>query len=115
MRRETVLKLQGVYFMATGLWPVAHMASFEAITGPKTDDWLVKMVGLLAFVIGLTLYSAARRRSLTKEILVLAIGSAMAFTIIDLWYALAGRISLVYLGDAVVETALVAALLTLKS
>ena len=115
MRRELVLKLQGMYFMATGLWPVAHMASFEAITGPKTDDWLVKMVGLLAFVIGATLYSAALHSRITKDVVLLAIGSAMAFTAIDVWYAVSGRISLIYLGDAAIELAIAGALLTLKS
>lgn len=115
MRRELVLSLQGMYFMATGLWPVVHMPSFEAITGPKTDDWLVKMVGLLAFVIGATLYSAARHSRITKDVVLLAIGSALAFTAIDLWYALTGRISLIYIGDAVVEIAMVTALMTARS
>ena len=115
MRQELVLTVQGIYFMATGLWPVVHMASFEAITGPKTDDWLVKMVGLLAFVIGATIYSATRHSRITKDVVLLAIGSALAFTAIDLWYALSGRISLIYLGDAAVELAIVGALLTLKS
>ena len=110
-----MLKLLGMYFMATGLWPVVHMGSFEAVTGPKSDDWLVKMVGLLALVIGATLYSAARHSRITKDVLLLAVGSALAFTAIDVWYALAGRISLIYLADAVVEVALVTALATLRS
>ena len=115
MRREVVLRSQGGYFMATGLWPVIHMPSFEAATGPKTDDWLVRMVGLLAFVIGLTIYAAARRTRVTREILLLAIGSALAFRAIDVWYALSGRISFIYLGDAMVELAIVGRLLALKS
>lgn len=115
MRRDLVLKSQGMYYMATGMWPVLSMATFEAVTGPKTDDWLVKMVGLLAFVIGTTIYTAARRRHLTREILVLAIGSALAFTAVDVIYSLAGRISPIYLGDAIVELAIVGVLLTLKS
>lgn len=111
MSRESVLKAQGLYFMVTGLWPVVHMRSFEAITGPKTDDWLVKMVGLLAFVIGATLYSAVRHQRTTRDIVLLAISSALAFTVIDAWYSLSGRISLIYLGDAVVEAAIVLTLL----
>lgn len=86
------------------------MGSFEAVTGPKVDDWLVKMVGLLAFVIGATLYSASRHERLTKDVLFLAIASALAFIAIDVWYSLSGRISLIYQGDAVVELAIVTAL-----
>ena len=111
LRRELILAAQGAYFVLTGLWPVVHFPSFDAVTGPKVDDWLVRMVGLLAAVIGGTLYTAARRRTRTSEILLLAIGSALAFTVIDTWYSLAGRISLIYLADAVVEIAIIVLLL----
>lgn len=114
MTRRHVLRAQGSYFVVTGLWPIIHMASFEAVTGPKVDDWLVKMVGLLAAVIGGTLYLAAQRARQTPEILGLAISSAIAFTIIDVWYSLAGRISPIYLADAVVELGIVAMLLFLR-
>jgi hypothetical protein len=90
------------------------MASFETVTGPKTDDWLVKMVGLLAAVIGGTLSLASQRANQTLEILSLAISSALAFTAIDLWYALSDRISSIYLADAVVEIAIVALLTTMR-
>lgn len=107
MTRQQVLRAQGSYYLLTGLWPLIHMASFEAVTGPKVDDWLVRMVGLLVAVIGGTLYLAAQRGNRTLEILGLAIGSALAFTSIDVWYALTGRISPIYLADAVVEIVIV--------
>ncbi|MGH7580262.1 MAG: hypothetical protein ACREM9_08825, partial [Gemmatimonadales bacterium] len=106
-----VLGTQGVYYLLSGLWPLAHLASFEAVTGAKVDDWLVRMVGLLAAVIGATLLLAARRGNRAPEILLLAVGSAVAFTAVDVWYALRGRIAPVYLGDAVVEMVLVVLLL----
>ena len=114
MRRSHVLRTQGIYYVTTGLWPVVHMASFEAITGPKVDDWLVKMVGFLAAVIGGTLFLASQRAKQTLEILSLAITSALAFTVIDVWYALSGRISSIYLADAAVEIAIVVLLTTRK-
>lgn len=107
-----VLRIQGIYYLITGLWPLIHMASFEAITGPKVEDWLVRMVGLLAAVIGMTLLVAVQRRTRGFEILVLAVSSAVAFTAVDIWYALSGVISLLYLGDAAVELALVVLLLS---
>ena len=102
------LTLQAGYYIVTGIWPVLHMASFEAITGPKTDDWLVRMVGLLAAAIGLTLAVALKGGRWTPEVKTLAIMSALAFAAIDIRYALPGRISAIYLADAAVELVLVA-------
>jgi hypothetical protein len=112
--QRSVLRAQGGYYLVTGLWPLVHLASFEAITGPKVDDWLVRMVGLLAAVIGATLLAAARD-TLTREIYVLSIGSAFAFAAIDIWYALRGRISLVYVADAGVEFGMVALLVLVRA
>jgi hypothetical protein len=78
--RRRFLAVQSAYYLLTGLWPLVHLPSFEAITGPKTDDWLVHMVGLLACVIGATLgVAAARGHIRTSEIVVLAAGGALAF------------------------------------
>jgi hypothetical protein len=90
-------------YVLTGAWPIFHMSSFELVAGPKTDDWLVRMVGLLAVTIGITLLSALRARGVTREILLLATLSAASFTAIDLVYAIPGRISRIYLADAAIE------------
>jgi hypothetical protein len=100
--------IQGAYFIATGLWPLLHIVSFQMVTGPKTDLWLVKTVGVLVSVIGAVLIAAARSRRITDEIVLLAAGSALGLAGIDLVYALSGRISAVYLGDAVLEIGLAA-------
>jgi hypothetical protein len=94
---------------------LVHLASFEAVTGPKVDDWLVRMVGLLAGVIGATLLQAARRDPLTGHIFVLAIGSALAFAAIDVWYVLSGQIAPVYLADAMVELGVIVLLVSSRS
>lgn len=109
--RRRVLLGQAAYYVLTGLWPLIHMASFEAVTGPKTDDWLVKMVGCLVVVIGASLAVAARGgRAYASDVVLLAAGSAVAFTLIDVRYVVAGRISPIYLADAVLEMALMAGL-----
>lgn len=97
--------IQGVYYLVTGLWPILSMRSFEWVTGRKTDRWLVRMVGLLAAAIGLTLLRA-RHEPLDP---VLPVASAAAFTAVDLVYVAKGTISPIYLGDAVVELGLIAA------
>ena len=108
--RSRLLGTQGTYYVLTGLWPILHIHSFEAVSGPKADDWLVRMVGLLAAVIGSTLVAAARRGTHQLEIMLLAAGSALAFAAVDIRYGLSGRISPVYLADAVIEIGFLAML-----
>ena len=95
--------LHGAYYLVTGLWPLLSMRTFESVTGPKTDRWLVRMVGLLAAVIGASLL--ARRGNVDRT---LPVGSALAFASVDTTYSLRGTISRIYLADALLELALVA-------
>src|SRR5512133_1742752 len=83
---RAALMAQGVYFLATGVWPLLHMRSFEAVTGPKVDRWLVKTVGLCVLCIGAALYSAGRRHRVTPEIRGLAVASAAALGAVDVYY-----------------------------
>ena len=60
---ERVSLEQGVFYLATGLWPIPNMRTFERMTGPKTDKGLVKTAGVVITAIGgaLTLARARRR------------------------------------------------------
>lgn len=101
---------QGLYYVVTGVWPLVSMRTFVAVTGPKVDGWLVKTVGVLVTVIGAVLVVAGRgRRAVPAEPALLATGSAAGLAGIDTVYALRGRISKIYLLDAAVEVALLAA------
>lgn len=106
---RTVALSQGAYFVATGVWPILHLRSFEAITGPKLEGWLVKTVGGLIGVIGGVITAAGARRRVTPEIRWLAAGAAGALALIDIVYVAKRRISPVYLLDAVPELGLIAA------
>jgi hypothetical protein len=112
MRRDLDTALatgQGLYYLVTGVWPLLSMRSFEAVTGPKADRWLVKTVGVLIGVIGGVLMLAGRRRRVPLEPTLLAMGSAAGLAAIDTIYASKGRISKIYLLDAAAEVALIAA------
>jgi hypothetical protein len=98
--------IQGVFYMLTGAWPLIDIVSFQVVTGPKVDLWLVRTVGVLVTVIGAVLLSASRSRRINREILLLAVGSALGLAAIDLVYALSGRISAIYLADAAAEIGL---------
>jgi hypothetical protein len=78
----------------------------EAVTGKKTDRWLVRMVGLLAASIGAALLAASEKDEVETSALLLAAASGLSFAAIDVTYATRRRISRVYLGDAAVELAL---------
>jgi hypothetical protein len=107
-RLRTVAYVQGTYFLFTGVWPLVHIDSFQAVTGPKFDLWLVYTVGAVVAVIGLTLLMAAANRRVTTEVMVLAIGSALALATIDVVFVARGVISGIYLADAAAEVVLAA-------
>jgi hypothetical protein len=104
---------QGLFYMGTGIWPIVHMRSFQKVTGPKTDDWLVNTVGAAVTVTGATLVLAGVRGRVTPEIFLLATGSAAALGTIDVVYVAKGTISPIYLADAVAEAGIIGAWLLL--
>ena len=68
----------------------------------------MKTVGALVTVIGGTLLYAGARGRVGPEVRLLGMGSAAAFTAIDILYTAQRRIPPVYLLDAVAESALIA-------
>jgi hypothetical protein len=109
--RRAALQFQAAYYLLTGVWPLLSRRTFEAVTGPKTDWWLVQMVGLLAGVIGVTIAAGTRDERPAQTVRALAVLSALSFTGIDVVYSLRGRISKIYLADAAVELALIATII----
>jgi hypothetical protein len=99
-------RAQGWYYIATGVWPILDIDSFQLVTGPKVDLWLVRTVAVLVTVIGATLLLAVRQRRLDAPIVLLAVGSALGLASIDVVYVLVGRIPPVYLLDAAAEIVL---------
>lgn len=108
MKKLAVISvIQGVYYLLTGFWGLLHIESFMMVTGPKFDIWLVKMVSVLIIVISWVLILGGYRKNVTLEIIVLALGSAIGFIAIDIYYVAIDRISEVYLLDAVAEVILI--------
>jgi hypothetical protein len=106
-RRDQIALLQGAVFLLSGVWPVVHIRSFEAVAGRKTDKWLVRTVGLLVAVIGYVLLRARSSRRITPEVAALAAGSAGGLAAIDFVYGTRGTIPRRYLLDGLMETAFV--------
>jgi hypothetical protein len=104
---RTVATVQGIYFVLTGLWPLVDIWSFMAVTGPKTDLWLVRTVGVLVLCIGLSITFAAWNAQIGRETVLLALLSTFGLTAIDLVYVAAGVIHGIYLLDAIAEVLLI--------
>jgi hypothetical protein len=99
---------QAIYYALTGVWSLVSIKTFQKVTGPKVDTWLVKTVGTLVLVIGGVLGMAAKKGRVTPEIALLATGSAAGLAAIDVVYATKRRISPIYLLDALAEVGLIA-------
>lgn len=104
----TLALVQGLYYLITGVWSLISIGSFQRVTGPKTDLWLVKTVGVLVGVIGSVLCRAGIQRNSSSDIPLLAAGSAAGLAAIDIIYVAKRRISSIYLLDAAAELILVA-------
>lgn len=107
--RRALAMGQGAYYALTGIWSLVDIHSFQRVTGPKHDVWLVKTVGTLVTAVGAALMIAAWRDEVTPQTAALAGGCAVGLAGIGAWYATRGVISKVYLADAAVEAGLAAA------
>jgi hypothetical protein len=97
----------GIYYLITGIWPIVSPDSFQAITGPKVDMWVVKTTGALISVIGGVLTWVGLRGSRSPEVPALGIGSAVSLAGSDIIYATSGKIRRIYLLEAMSEAALI--------
>jgi hypothetical protein len=110
MNRHQLAIAHGAFDIAAGAWPLISLRSFEAVTGPKLDGWLVKTAGLLITAVGAALTTAGIRKRVTPEIALLAIATSAGLTLIDLYYAgVRARIPRVYLLDALGELGIIGA------
>ena len=91
---------QAIYFVPSSILALVSRRGFEAISGRKVDYWLVRTVAALLTVIGIAVGRAGATRRVTPEIAGVAVGSSAALMAVDVVYAGKGRISRVYLLDA---------------
>jgi hypothetical protein len=110
MSARVLAIVQGSFYLLSGIWPIVHYESFEKVTGPKADDWLVKTVGGLIAVTGVTiLVGSLRSKKISKEVALLGAGHAFVLGSSSGYYSSKGRISKIYLLDSLSEYALVGA------
>lgn len=104
-----MLWAQSLYTLVTALWALIDIDSFMAVTGPKTDIWLVKTVAVILIPISFCLISACFVHTNLLPIAVLSITLATGLIIIEIYYTGRGTISKIYLADTVMQSGFIAA------
>lgn len=109
MNTGQVERAQLAYWLVGAVWPLVSMGSFERVTGNKRDEWLVRTVALMMLSVLATLETMRRDRPRGRAMRVLGATSTAALGGVALLGPLVGRISKVYLIDAIVDLGLMAA------
>ena len=95
--------MQGVYTLLTALWGLIDIDSFMAVTGPKTDIWLVKTVSVILVAIGVALLSFLWVQSDPLPAILLGLLTSAGLAAIDFYYSGREVISWVYALDGIAE------------
>ncbi|HVM31138.1 MAG TPA: hypothetical protein VM305_10280 [Candidatus Limnocylindrales bacterium] len=104
------LRALGLYWAATGAWALVDMRTFELVTGPKTDRWLVQSFGALVSATGLGLLVADGPQGRRDAARIGTLG-ALAIATCEMVFVKRRQIRPIYLADAAVELGLVAAMM----
>jgi hypothetical protein len=79
------------------------MKSFMVVTGPKTDLWLVKLIGGLTVSISVVIFITGIRNRIHWESLLVILISSLSYLLTDIINASYGIISKIYLCDALLQ------------
>ena len=107
------LRLLGLYYLVGGLWPVVHLRSFFALTGPKREGWLVQTFGLFLAASGVSLLANADGGRRAQERM--AVLGSVALAMCDMYFVARRRLGPIYLADAAVELLLAGAVVSRAS
>lgn len=102
-------RLQGWFYLVTGVWPLLHGERFQRVTGYKVEFWLAQTVGVLLAISGGAFLLAARAGRITTELAFIAVMQAASLAVVDLYCVTQPGTTRVYLLDAIAEVGLVAA------
>ena len=91
------------------------MDAFEAVTGEKTEEWLVRTVaGILLFLGALLLHDALRRKRIDRGLRLMACGVSGVLALVALVSSAAGWISWLYFVDGLAHLSFTVAWLLLS-
>lgn len=100
---KALIWIQGLYTLLTALWGLTDIDSFMAVTGPKSDVWLVKTVSVILLAIAITLLSYAFVHGDPLPAILLGLLTSAGLAAIDFYYSGRKVISPVYALDGAAE------------
>lgn len=103
MNPRGLARAHGVFNVLGGAWPLLHRRSFEAVFGPKADEWLQYTVAGLLVTSGLSQIRASCSPEGVRHAARTGMSTAAVLLAIDLVYVPRGRIAPTYLLDALME------------
>jgi putative copper export protein len=98
----------GTYLLIGGLWPLIDLPGFEAVTGPKQENWLVRSVAGLLLVAALILLTQLRKPRMEASAIAMAMGASLTLAMVGIITAASGIISTVYFMDGIIHVLFVA-------
>jgi hypothetical protein len=99
---------QGAYYLLGGIWPLVSRRSFEQVLGRKRDFWLSQTSALQIALAGALLLRAARSGRISRDLSLLAGGTAAILAIMDVYCQNRPGTTRVYLLDVLAEAAFIA-------
>ncbi len=111
--RRRVMIAQGIYYVASGLWPLVHFASFADRVAVQINPFQAQTFGAVLVVLGASLIEAARREPPGPYPTLLGAAVAAAIALTGLWWLpRLGTASVLWI-DLVLEVAFAVALILL--
>jgi hypothetical protein len=100
---KVLIWVQGLYTLLTALWGLVDIDSFMAVTGPKSDVWLVKTVSVILLAIAVALISFLFVKTDPLPAILLGLLTSAGLAAIDFYYSGREVISPVYALDGIAE------------
>jgi hypothetical protein len=89
MSLKTIITFQGLYYVVIAIWPLVHIKSFEFVTGPKKENWLVYTVSVLLIAYsGTIFYGMTKTDFPSPELVTLSMLNAIGLTCIDVIFVM---------------------------
>jgi hypothetical protein len=108
--RRLAIMAQGLYYILTGLWPLAHFSTYSRVVALPVNPFQAQVFGAVLVVIGAHFMEAGRREPPGPSVTLLGLAVAGAIAVVDMvWLPRLGSVSALWI-DLVAEVAIAVAL-----
>ena len=93
----------GLYLTIGGLWPLFYLQGFEAVTGPKVEDFLVRTIALILLLTAVVLFLQLRKPKAEQSAIAMAAGVSFILGLVGIITAAGGWIRPIYFADGAIH------------